>query len=37
MPASKEITNMIKEMEQNLKQHLKTSIDEAMKKVYHKL
>ena len=37
MPASKEITNMIKEMEQNLKQHLKTSIDEAMEKVYHKL
>ena len=36
MPASKEITNMIKEMEQNLK-HLKTSIDEAMEKVYHKL
>ena len=37
MPASKEITNMIKEMEQNLKQHLKTSIDEAMEKVYHNL
>ena len=36
MPASKEITNMVKEMEQNLK-HLKTSIDEAMEKVYHKL
>ena len=33
----KEITNMVKEMEQNLKQHLKTSIDKAMENVYHKL